>query len=418
MLERVNRKSMIAAIIIACSLLLMAGIWGVLQISQLSQELESMRDTLQPDTGEEKGVTTSAESDLVKVTAAPVLSRSYQESIDFDGVTEPNRQTIVVPKVSGQVEEILVEEGERVERGDLLFKIDSERMEEQYKQARAGLSVAEAQLEMARAGARKEEIKQLEERVNQAEAQALLAKRSYERMKHLYENDVVSLHEYEGTEAEYRVAEAELSLAKRELETARGGAREEEIQMAQAEVELATADLSMAEMGYRDTSIEAPSTGTIFRKEIETGELVGEEPVMVIIDLDQIKVSFQVGEMDVVHLERDQRALVTVDALPEREFEGQVSYVSPAADPESGQFEVEVTVENPDHQLKPGMYARAEVFTAEEDDVRLLPEDIIREDENVYVVVGNLLQKRSLDYSLTDCGSWMVISTTTQYGIY
>jgi RND family efflux transporter MFP subunit len=226
---------------------------------------------------------------------------------EASGVVRPFSRTSPASKIMGRVEEVAAREGEEVERGALLVALEKRDLEAAASQARATLTMAEAQLDSASA--------------------------QYERFKDLHQRGSVTTRSLEEVTAAYRVAGAAVEQAR--------------AQVAAAEVTLAYAE------------IRASVSGLVIERMIEPGDVaVPGAPLLKIDDLSRVKVAIDVPESRAVGLDRGDAAEVVVDALG-RDFPGKIERVVPELDPAASTVTVEIIVDNPRRELRSGMFARA-----------------------------------------------------------
>ncbi len=379
------------------------------EISELQARLESSEENL-TSSEEEK----SEEEEALRVKTARAELQEREETISYDGVIEPSRTTLVIPRMPGEVTRVLVEEGEQVNQGDLLLEMDTREIDKNIEQAEAGVEAARTQLEMAEEGLREEEIDQIKETVKQAETQLELAEASYERIKALRDEGIVSEQEYEQVLMEKNMAHSNLVSAMINLDMAQSGARDLEIRAARAQLRQAEIQLELAEMARDDARVTAPRDGVIISRDVEPGELVGEaQPPLVIGNLDPLHLTVRVGERDIGKIETGQKAQISLRALPDKEIMGEVSRVSPVADPDSRLFGVTIEVSNPDHQIRPGMYAEASVILDSGPAYPLVPTEAIYYDNQapyVYTISEGRASPRHISTGEEENGKTAITS--------
>ena len=213
----------------------------------------------------------------------------------LSGKIIPEQEVKIVSKLSGKVAAVLVEEGARVSKGDVLIQLESDDFAQQVKQAESAVAAARAKLDDVRAGARPEEIKALESSVTaaqgayeqataaveQAKAGLELATSSYNRLKNKYDGGSERYGRrsrqrytgirkgegrYEQALAAQKGAAGQLEVAKAKLEQARSGATENTIKALEAEVNRLNAALELATSNLTNAAITAPADGVIVKK--------------------------------------------------------------------------------------------------------------------------------------------------------
>ena len=193
-------------------------------------------------------------------------------------------------KVPGRIDEMKVEEGDRVEKGQLLYMLSTPELEAKLRQAEAVKSAAAALDAAAVAGAR---IQQIEAALNmweKAQAGLELARKTYERVRNLYDDGVVPAQKLDEAEANYKAMEATALAAKAQYDLAADGARKEDKEAAAARVRQAEGAVSEVESYIGDAMVYSPVTGEVSTVIAEEGELVGSGyPVVAILDMSDIQ---------------------------------------------------------------------------------------------------------------------------------
>ncbi len=280
---------------------------------------------------------------------------------------------IVSSKVNGEIKKILYDEGQFVNEGDTVMSIDHETLQLQLDQAEASEQVAQAQLNLLRKGARKEDISQAEEAVKQAQVNYDLAKKDKERMENLYQSNSVSQNQYDNANAKFELAQAQLKSANENFSKLKNFARPEEIQQAEANLNRQKAAVKLLKKSINDSYVQSPINGVIVDKFFEKGETVTQmSSLFKVSDLRTVDLVIYVSEEELGRVKLGQKADVSVDAYPDKNYTGKVIYISPEAEftPKNIQtkdertklvFAVKIRIDNPKYELKPGMPADASI---------------------------------------------------------
>lgn len=281
----------------------------------------------------------------------------------------------VSSKVTGFVDELLVDEGSVVKKGDKLLELEHANYDLQLAQAQAGLDLASAQLKLVLKGARIEDISQVEQALKQAQANFKSVQDDKTRIDRLADDGTLTRKNKMDADTRYAVALAQYNQAKENLAKVRKISRPEEIESAQARVGQAQATVDLVKRQISDCTVLAPVDGMVTHKLVNLGELVlPGGALFTITELDQVKLMIYVTEKELGRVKVGQQAEVFIDSYPDRGFPGKVIYVSPVAEftPKNIQtkeervklvFGVKILVNNPDRSLKPGMPADATVKT-------------------------------------------------------
>lgn len=273
-------------------------------------------------------------------------------------------------KVPGRVETLFVKEGDMVNKGDTVVFIDSPEVRAKLEQVTALKNAAQAQKNKALNGARKEQITGAYELWQKALVAETVMKKSYDRMKKLYEQNVVSAQKYDEMEAQYNAAVATTKAAKSQYDMAVNGARAEDKEAAAALVDQAEGALMEVNSYLKELYLTSPATGIISATFPKVGELVGQgSPIMTVTDLDDMWFTFNVRE-DYLHgLKQGDKVNVRIPALDGKECSATVTYLAVResyatwkATKETGMydaktFEVRATPDSRVEGLRPGMSA-------------------------------------------------------------
>lgn len=235
-------------------------------------------------------------------------------------------------KIAGRIEQMKVEQGQRVTKGELLYVLSTPELDAKLRQAEAVKSAATALDEKAMAGARVQQIEAAMNMWQKAQAGKQLAEKTFERVKALYDKGVVPAQKYDEAEANYRAMEATEMAAKAQYELAVDGASKEEKKAAAAQVLQAEGAVSEVESYISDAMVYSPVDGEVSTIIAEQGELVGSGyPVVAILDTSDVWVTFNIKETMLPRVTTGTRMTGYVPAL-DRDVELEVTYISVQAD--------------------------------------------------------------------------------------
>ncbi len=274
----------------------------------------------------------------------------------------------------------------------------------------AQLERAEAEYEMSKYQVEQAEVAR-DQVLAESREQAELALKQAEEAEKAAEKQLEMLRQAVGQQERLALgqktqAEAGLAAAKAALEQARKGAREEDLRTAEAGVKQAQAALALARRQVERGTIEAPIAGVVTALTAQVGSLAGPgTPLLAIVNPDLIKVEFNLTERLIDKVAPGDEVVVRFLSLPGREFSGVVTAVSPAADPRTGLFLVEATLENEEGHLKPGLFAEVELVEAASEGNLVIPRGaVLREGDQhyVYIVEEGLARKKGVTLGLTN----------------
>ncbi len=276
-------------------------------------------------------------------------------------------------KVTGRIERLLADEGDRVSEGQLLVQIETREIEAQVRGAEAQVEAARANLSNLEAGSREQEIKKGEAALEEANANLEKTRTDRDRLEKLHNDKVVSDQEWERAQTAYDVAVARQREAREHLDLLKAGTRRQVIEAARGELRRAQAALDLVQAQLDNTRLTAPLASTVLLRNREPGELAtAGTPILTLGDLDHLWVSIYVKETDLGRVKLGGEAQVMVDSFPGKSYRGKVTHISNKAEftPKTIQtkeervklvFEVKVAIENQNGELKPGLPADVEL---------------------------------------------------------
>ena len=232
-------------------------------------------------------------------------------------------------KVPGRIEEFRGEEGQQVSKGDTLVIIDSPEIRSKMAEANAAKAAATAQKEKAMHGARQEQITGAYELWQKALVGEDVMRKSYERIKSLHDQKVVSDQKYDEVEAQYRAAVATAKAAKSQYDMAVKGARQEDKDAAVALVERANAAVELVNAYQDEIRLTSPADGIIAARYPKVGELVGQgSPIMTIQDLSDMWFTFNIREDRLHSMQQGDQITLRIPALDNQEVRATVYYIA------------------------------------------------------------------------------------------
>jgi len=319
-------------------------------------------------------VAVAAVAVVVYLTGSPAASH---DSLRISGNIEVTDVEVSF-KIPGRATERLVSEGDAVNAGQLVARLDSTELAHEVELRRAELRGAKAVLAELEAGFRREEIGQAAAALARARADAARAGAEYGRQKDLFAKDVISNREYEAAESGYRMTFAQAEEAGQRLALLRSGPRKEQIEQARERVKQAQEVLALSETRLGYAALTSPRSGVVLADHVEAGEQVAAgTPVVTVGDLSTVWLRGYIDESDLGRVKVRQRVRVTSDTYPDKDYEGRVSFIASEAEftPKNVQtakervklvYRIKVDVPNPNMELKPGMPADAEILLAGE----------------------------------------------------
>jgi len=285
--------------------------------------------------------------DEQQFTTKKVSLGKIKSQVTATGTVNAVTTVLVGTQVSGTIKSLYVDFNSYVKKGQLLAQIDSATFEAQVQQARANLSVAQAN-------------------VKKSEAALIDTRRQFSRNKELFARKLIAKMDLDTTETNELSAAAQLEASK-------------------AQVEQARAALQVSETSLQYTKIISPVDGMVISRNVDVGQTVAASfttPTLFNIaqDLSKMQIYTSVDEADIGKIKKDQTVEFTVDAYPEKIFKGRVSVIrnAPITVQNVVTYDVIVLVPNPDKILKPGMTANVSIITDEKNNVLSVPNAALR----------------------------------------
>ncbi len=287
----------------------------------------------------------------------------------FASGTVDATEVVVSFRVPGTLRRRPVEEGSVVKAGDLVAALDDREALARLQQAEAAKQAAQARLADLEQGYRPQEIAEARAQAEQARANLAHLEDEAKRSETLFEGGATSRQRQDRDRTAAAVAAQQYKAVQERLKLLQGGYRPETIRAAAAQLEEAGAAVAAARVALEDLQATIPLAGVVTRTHAEVGETLGAgRPVASVTDISRPWIRVYIPENLIGKVRLGMTAKVTVDTFPDRAFSGRVSYVSPQAEftPKNVQtqeervklvFAVNVTVDNTDGTLKPGMPA-------------------------------------------------------------
>ncbi len=295
------------------------------------------------------------------VAVAPVEQRQLPATLRVVGTIRPDRAATIASEVAGPVAEIPVDEGDYVEAGAVLARLDDSVAKLRLDEARAALAAAAAELTELENGTRPEILARLRSLVEESEAIAQKWEFEKQRTDRLYNAGQTSSKEQHDTTMEYLAAKGRLEQNRALLEEAENGPRAEVIAAARHAVAEQQARVARLQRDDDKTQIRAPFNGFIVARRAEIGEWIeAGGPVADLVAIDTIKVRVDVPERAIAFARAGRPATVEVDALGQN-FSAAITRVIPRAGSAARTFPIEIELENAEHRLLPGMFVRTVV---------------------------------------------------------
>ncbi|MCC5870024.1 MAG: efflux RND transporter periplasmic adaptor subunit [Gammaproteobacteria bacterium] len=343
------------------------------------------------------------------VAALEVQSGRLLQNVVTTGRVVTRHRVQVGSELVGTVVSVHVDEGERVAAGETLIELDDATQRAALRRAEAGLVQAQIRL------ARLTEFDRPDAQAAFIEAQAAVAQaeREVQRRSDLRARNLLSAEELDRSELE--LARARAALARVELRVGSLAAQGDEQRLARAVLDDAQAALEQARAELERTAISAPVDGLVLRRRVEPGDTVQPGAVLLVISPGgRMEIEAPVDEVSLQGLAIGQAALVEADAYPDQVFEAQLSFISPQIDPERGNLELRLSVDDPPAFLRQDMTVSVDIRIGERERALAVPNEALRDQAGnrarVWLLDGRRVQDRQVTLGLRGLTATEVVS--------
>lgn len=341
------------------------------------------------------------------VTPVSLVKPKLEKVSDFftaSGTIISSEKLEIIPKVSGKIISLNVKEGDIINKGQLIAQIESIDINNQILQAEAQVEANKANMDLLINGPLKEQIKQSESSLKQAnlnleqiKIKMEFAQKELERYTNLYKNQVVTKQQLENAQNQVDVLKENFNLLKEQIIYAKEGFnltktgnREEQIRMAKANYKQSVAYLKALRDQLNYYSITSPITGIVIKKNIEQGMLVSPpNPIVSISKNNTLEAEINIPERYIQKVKIGQKVKIKIDNISDIYLK--ITEISPIIDSVNHIFKVKASIENPDQKIKQGMSFECQVIFDEKNDVLMLPTNAVidnSENQKIIYLIG------------------------------
>ena len=315
----------------------------------------------------------------VPVKVAAVELNTASSEARYSATIIPRTQVDLSFKVGGYVDALRkvrgvdgklrdIQEGDLINVGTVLarvrqsdYHVKFKEAQSQASEARSGIEVSKAQYEEALSG-----IASSKSQLIEAEAAHVKAKLDFDRAENLFASKSMTKADYDSAKAQYDMTSAKVAAARSQVQVieAKADSAKANIDVVQAKSQSAQAVVQETQIPLHDTELRSPLNGVVLEKSVEKGTLVSSgDKAFIVADTSSVKAVFGVADIAVAEMKPGAKLSVESESMPGKEFQGQITSVFPAADSKSRAFNVEVTIANPEYQLRPNMIVSLRVGT-------------------------------------------------------
>jgi RND family efflux transporter MFP subunit len=306
----------------------------------------------------------------VAVDIAPIVEGPISDLGLFSGTLVPKSQFVIAPKVSGKLNRLYVDIGDRLQNGQLIARIEDEEYQQQVVQAEADLTVARANLEEARSAVE-------------------LARKDLERAESLHKKKIVSDSQMDAARSQFNAQEARVKVAA--------------AQVSNRESALEAAKVRLSYTQIMATWEKGTGVRYVGERFVHEGALLSpNSEIISVIELQPITAVIYATEKDYFRIRTGQEATVTTTAFAGRTFQGTVTRVAPLLQETSRQARVEIDIKNEDSSLKPGLFVNAAIEFARRDRAKLVPfSSLVQRGNQTGVFIADTENKKAIFKPIT-----------------
>jgi HlyD family secretion protein len=336
---------------------------------------------------------------LVTVQTGNVTRGDLDSVVTASGEIKPKNYINIGANAQGELKEILVKEGDRVRKGQLLARIENVQPEADVDAQKATLASAEADSAASEAQlkASDENIRTMETQIDKDRADLERMKADFDRSEALYKERLMAKQDYDLRKFTYEAQLATIKQSEQRLVQARAQREQAAAGLASAQKRIAQSKAVLVRFNdiLQKHNAYAPIDGVITNLPVRTGEIVvpgvqnsAASTIMTIADMSLITAEVKVDETDIVNVKLNQMADVTIDAIPNKTFKGHVTEIgntailrstglaasqSAVSSQEAKDFKVVVALDNPPDDIRPGLSCTAKITTATRKNVLTIP---------------------------------------------
>ncbi|HLW55445.1 MAG TPA: efflux RND transporter periplasmic adaptor subunit [Candidatus Angelobacter sp.] len=354
----------------------------------------------------------------VAVRAEKIVRQDIANVISTNGKIEPLNNFEAHAAAPAIVKRVLVNEGDRVKAGQLLVQLDDAEARAQAARALAQLRSAEADLNAVHSGGSNDEVITNRSELEKARAERDEASRNLAATQHLLQTGAASPGEVQAARDRLQKADADVQLLQKKLDGGRFSSPE--VAKVQAAVEQARAGYAAAQELLRNTSVHAPSAGTVYQVAVKQGAYVGGGQLLAqVANLDTVQVRAFVDEPEIGRLATGEDVVIKWDATPGRSWQGTLTRLPTVVTMVGTRTVGEITcsIPNSDHKLLPNVNVNVSIVTARRPAALTVSREALHEQDGkhyVYQIVDDKLRAQEIQTGISSLTRVEVVKGLTE----
>lgn len=400
-----NKKIKTSLII---AVILIIGVGSLIFIGQLKNR--------EPQVAEDKDLGVPVETEKIR-------RDDFEIIFNYSGTAEYLDKTKISPKIAGEIQKIYISEGDKVEKGQLLAKIDDRELKNNLSSAESALKDAELALKKVKLAKEMAANNLSESRAALKEANSDFKQweNDYQRDKKLFEENAIAEAKFEQTKTQYQKSQARLQRMQNSVNSAQKAVEiaELDVKSTKEKLQKSKNELENAEIKLSHTEIRSPLEGKILEGFVEEGEFIGvSQPIFEAARTNKTEIKVEVGMKDLSKIKPGTKVWLSYPGANDYTIESKISEIASTADPISRTTEINILLENKNGIIKDGMSLSVGIVAEKMDDVLIITNKALfdfKSSPHVYLIKENKAVRKNVEIGLSD-GHYTVIKSGLKEG--
>lgn len=353
-----------------------------------------------------KNKKTEVKEEIRNVRVQKINRGSIAAKVEFPGNLKAKTQVAVFPKTGGRVASVNVNVGDKVNQGQVLYTLDTAELNANLQAQQAGLEAANANLQKTSDSGLAQQISQAQQSLQKSQVEFESAKDNYDKMQKLYAAEAISKKELDDAKNRYDRASIDLNTDQNNYDLVQGKIGPQNTRAAAAQVAQSQAGVNSVQIQINNATITSPISGIVAAKDVEVGQMAGGQSGSVtVIDSTTVTAEITVPDKILGKIQVGQSIPVVITALENKEVTGVIETISPQANSKDSSYIVKIKIDNPNGELKAGMFAKVLVQAENKDNVLIVPNQAIKMENGVnyiFIVENSKIRKVAVNTGISD----------------